>query len=469
MLDHLFGRGAARHSQAGRAHLTKIMTLVVLLCSLGIALLVVAGSIRYGGFDGFVLRVRAEIASYRPHPSLVPTPIGYDAESVAVILSPTPALSKTTLPSPTPTRPDTPTPGQAPAQPPTATPPPTVTPTPTLTSTPTVTPTPAYRPAREFVELQGLVHMWQTWNNCGPATLAMDLSYFACSIDQADVAAEMRPNREDKNVSPDELAAFARSQGLEALVRVNGSAERLRLLLSNDLPVIVETWVEEEPDDGLGHYRLLTGYDDVAQEWIAYDSLVSAGVEADRPYAGIRLGYDQTARWWAVFNRVYVVIYTSETAPVVRGILGSDYDETAMWQRALQSAEQEVQQSPKDPFAWFNLGTDLVAAGEFERAASAYDQARTIGLPWRMLWYQFGPFSAYYHSGRHEELIALARATIAVTGQVEELHYWLGMGLRATGDAEGAAAEAFRRALSLNGNYVEAAEALAGATAEIGE
>jgi tetratricopeptide (TPR) repeat protein len=119
-----------------------------------------------------------------------------------------------------------------------------------------------------------------------------------------------------------------------------------------------------------------------------------------------------------------------------------------------------VEERPEDPFAWFNLGTSLVAAKEFEQAARAYDQARTIGLPWRMLWYQFGPFEAYYHAGRYEELISLARATLDVTIHVEEVHYWLGMSLLETGDVEGAR-KAFRRALKQRPDYAEAAEALA--------
>ena len=98
--------------------------------------------------------------------------------------------------------------------------------------------------------------------------------------------------------------------------------------------------------------------------------------------------------------------------------------------------------------------------GEFERAARAYDQARTIGLPWRMLWYQFGPFEAYYHAGRYEELISLARATLDVTEHIEEVHYWLGMGLLETGDVAGAR-RAFRRALKQRPDYAKAAEALA--------
>ena len=36
--------------------------------------------------------------------------------------------------------------------------------------------------------------------------------------------------------------------------------------------MIVETWHEDEPNDGMGHYRLLTGYDDAAQHWTAFDS-----------------------------------------------------------------------------------------------------------------------------------------------------------------------------------------------------
>lgn len=440
----------------------KALALVFVLVSIGVVALAVVGSVRYGGWDGLVLRVRAEIAARRPHPVLVPTPIAYDAEAVAFVSSPTLPLPTATQPVAAPTK-STPTSTHvSPEKPPTATPSPTRTSTPTLT--PTWTPVPVHRPALPSVELTGLVHMWQTWNNCGPATLAMGLSYFGCPVDQSDVAAQMRPNREDKNVSPEELAAFARSQGLEALVRVNGDADRLRVLLSNGLPVVIESWVEEEPGEGLGHYRLLTGYDNALQEWIAYDSYISAGVDPTQPYRGIRLPYGQTAQWWAVFNHVYVVIYRAEAEPLVHSILGGDLDDTTMWQRAVRSAEQEVQQRPEDPFAWFNLGTDLVAVGQFERAAGAYDRARTIGLPWRMLWYQFGPFEAYYYAGRHEELIALARATLEVTEHVEEVHYWLGLGLQATDDREGAV-RAFRRALTLNPGYAQAAEALA----EMGE
>jgi tetratricopeptide (TPR) repeat protein len=261
--------------------------------------------------------------------------------------------------------------------------------------------------------------MWQTWNNCGPATLAMNLSYYGLKTTQADVATGIRPNKEDKNVSPEELAAFARAQGLQALVLANGEPDRLRQLLASGAPVLVETWHEPKPNDGMGHYRLLTGYDDAEQLWIAYDSYDAKGIDRNKPYAGIRIPYGELGPLWKVFNHQYIVIYTPALAAKVQGILGADLDEEGMWQRALVDAQAAVEQNTTDAFAWFNLGSDLTALGHYEEAAKSYDKARQIGLPWRMLWYQFGPFQAYYAVGRYEEVVALANATIRTAKYAE--------------------------------------------------
>ena len=302
--------------------------------------------------------------------------------------------------------------------------------------------------------------MWQTWNNCGPATLAMNLSYFGSHATQAQAAATIRPNKEDKNVSPEELAAFARSQGLQAIARVNGRPELLRGLLASGIPVLIETWHEPKPNDGMGHYRLLTGYDDAEQVWIAYDSYDATGVDRNKPYAGIHIPYRELDALWMVFNRQYVVIYTPALAAEVNRILGDDLQDEAMWQRALADAESAVVQDPAAAFAWFNLGSDLAAVGRFEEATKAYDKARHIGLPWRMFWYQFGPLEAYYQAGRYEEVIALANATIRTAKYVEELYYWRGLAQQARAQTAEARAS-FQRALEMNRHYVPAAEALA--------
>ena len=119
----------------------------------------------------------------------------------------------------------------------------------------------------------------------------------------------------------------------------------------------------------------------------------------------------------------------------------------------------EVEARPKDGFAWFALGTNLLATGRPADAAAAYDRARFIGLPFRTMWYQFGAFQAYYESGRYEEVLALADATIRVTADVEELHYWRGRALAALGDVEGAR-QALQRALAQRPDFPEAVGAL---------
>lgn len=334
-------------------------------------------------------------------------------------------------------------------------------PEPTATFAPLPTPVPAYQPAQPAVTLSGINHEWQTWNNCGPATLAMNLSYFGSTLDQAAIGAVLRRHPDDKNVSPEELAAFAAGQGYHAQMRVNGSADLMRLLLSNGIPVLIETWLEEEPNDGMGHYRLLVGYDDAGQYWIGYDAYVDTGLFSSiGPYRGIRMDYAETDALWKVFNRTYLLIYTDAQVPIVTSIYGETLDQTVMWQQATQEAQAIVQQTPNDAFTWFNLGTDLTALGDYNGAAQAYDQARRLGLPWRMLWYQYGPFQAYYAVGRAQDVLNLADATLATTQNIEELHYWRGQALAALGNpAE--AQRAWQQALTLNPDYRPAGEALA--------
>ena len=65
-------------------------------------------------------------------------------------------------------------------------------------------------------------------------------------------------------------------------------------------------------------------------------------------------------------------------------------------------------------FAWFNKGSNHNVLGEYTEAAFAYDFAFTLYRelpvalrPWRMMWYQSGPYEAYYQTGRYEDVIGL--------------------------------------------------------------
>jgi hypothetical protein len=61
--------------------------------------------------------------------------------------------------------------------------------------------------------LSGFTHTYQGWNNCGPATITMTMSYWGVENTQDDAAAFLKPDPEDRNVRPDEIAAYVNSLG----------------------------------------------------------------------------------------------------------------------------------------------------------------------------------------------------------------------------------------------------------------
>ncbi len=337
---------------------------------------------------------------------------------------------------------------------PTPSPSPTYTATPTATPipspTPTPTPTPFVTPVADQVLLEPMSHVWQTWNNCGPATVAMCLSYFGRAETQSDVAVVLRPDAEDKNINPQEMAAYVQSLGLGAVARVNGRDEVLKSLLSNGIPVIVEQWHVPEDDPGMGHYRLVRGYDEVEAVFITHDSLTGPNE---------RLTYAEFDEGWRVFNRAYVVVYPPEKQQVVEAILGAETDDLTMYQEAVTRAQEEVD-AVGDVFAWFNLGSSYVGLGQYAAAADAYQHALDIGLPRRMLWYQFGPFIAYDALGEYQKVLDLSASVLAQTPNIEELHYYRGRAYLGLGDVDQARAE-FELAVQYNPHYAEAIQALA--------
>jgi tetratricopeptide (TPR) repeat protein len=172
------------------------------------------------------------------------------------------------------------------------------------------------------------------------------------------------------------------------------------------------------------------------------------------------VAYDALDWYWSHFNRTFIIVYTPDQTETVMQLLGPDADPASNAAASLAAAQAETSANPSNPFAWFNVGTNFVALGEYESAAVAYDQARSLGLPWRMTWYQFGIFEAYYRAGRFDDVTALADATLAQTPYIEELWYYRGLVHQARGAVDAARGQ-FNQALHYNPNFTAAANALA--------
>jgi tetratricopeptide (TPR) repeat protein len=305
------------------------------------------------------------------------------------------------------------------------------------------------------VILSGFEHSYQMWNNCGPATLSTYLSYYGVDATQQQVQVYVKPNIEDRNVRPEELQAYTRSVGLDMLIRINGNINLLRRLIDAGYPVMIEKGFDPEPDrlGWMGHYLLLYGYNDTERTFWTMDSYLGPGQ---------REPYDHIDAWWRHFNRVYMVAYRPEQAAEVAALIGADMDDAIMIANALAAAQADVQNNLEDPFGWFNLGSVLAAAGDYENAATAFDVARSKGTPWRMLWYQFGPYEAYLHVGgdRLYDVIALAESILSNNEYSEEAYYYRGLALAALGNSADAIAD-FNRALKYNPHFEPALSALA--------
>jgi tetratricopeptide (TPR) repeat protein len=276
--------------------------------------------------------------------------------------------------------------------------------------------------------------------------------------DQYDISNLLKPERADRNVNIEELSYFVRTRAgwLDVQFRVGGNIELLKHFLSIGMPIMIEEGTELDTeywpndDSWAGHYLLLTGYDDRAQTFTGQDTYYGA----DR-----QISYQKLDQNWKAFNRVYFVLYPHEREAEVRGILGPDWDLDFNRQQALEAAKNETVSDPQDAFAWFNMGSNLVYFERYEEAAQAYDTARQLGLPQRMLRYQFGPFIAYFHSFRMDDLMALTEYALQRTQNSEEAMLWRGWGFYRQGNSAEALAY-FQNALEANRYYLDAEYAI---------
>jgi tetratricopeptide (TPR) repeat protein len=202
----------------------------------------------------------------------------------------------------------------------------------------------------------------------------------------------------------------------------------------------------------MGHYLFIVGYDDAQRVVITQDSYL--GPDSLVEYN--LLIYD-----WRAFNFVYLVAYPWDRQPEVVALLGTDADLEANRAATLQLAreETEILEGQSLAFAFFNLGSTHVARYEYVDAANSYDMARYLGLPWRFLWYQTGPYFAYFYSGRYQDVIDLANETLNAQEHLEESWYWRGMARFQLGDRQGAIDD-WRSALRWHPGFPPALEQL---------
>ncbi len=171
--------------------------------------------------------------------------------------------------------------------------------------------------APTHVMLDPVGQVWQTLNNCGPASVAMILAYYGHPVTQAAAQTVLRPDPEQWGMLPGAVPPYVAGFGLEARILDHGTADNIKSLLNQGVPVIVAQWLSE--DNPLPHYRVVVGFDDAKGTFIVNDGDLGFGRS---------IAYKDFDELWDVYNNLYLPIYPTGDAASVRDLLGSQWDYT---------------------------------------------------------------------------------------------------------------------------------------------
>lgn len=352
----------------------------------------------------------------------------------------------------------------------------TLTPIPVPTLKPTITTTPL--PATVMLEGIKYENQHGRLNYCGPANFSMALTFWGWDGNRDVIGKMVMPiNDKDKNVMPYELQDYITENvpGMSSVIRNGGDIEALRRLVSAGFPVVVEMGIYEVDINGkyswMGHYGFVTGYDDTSQMIIYQDSYQPDPEK--NPGPNRKIAYEKFIEGWRAFNYVFIVVYPVEKQNDVLTLLGPLADEEQANRHALSVAQSEGNSlgGVDQFFAWFNAGTSHVALFQYADAAIAYDYAFSLYAdldtndsirPYRMMWYQTGPYKAYFYTNRFADVINLANITLnetISTPTLEESLVWRGRAFYMLGNTQ-AAIDDYRAALKVHTEWQPALQAL---------
>lgn len=274
----------------------------------------------------------------------------------------------------------------------------------TITQTPLgkeMVPSPTLPTAPNTYTIPQRLHVFQSFNNCGPATLSMALSYFDINIDQQELGQALRPyqipggDNDDKSVTLEEVANHAETYGLTSYLRPNGDMEKLKQLISNDIPVVTRSWLHINED--IGHYRIIRGYDETKQVIIQDDSLEGKNLQI--PYADF-------FEMWKPFNYEYLVIVDDSKKDLVEQILGEDVDTTTAWSNAKIRIQNELTNDPENIHLRFALSRIYYYLNDYKSSVNEFNAVESR-LSFRTLWYQIEPIKSLYMDGEYDRVLSL--------------------------------------------------------------
>ncbi len=218
-------------------------------------------------------------------------------------------------------------------------------------------------------ELATMDHVWQTWNNCGPASVVMALSTLGLDVPQEEARLALRGEDIRRGMPAQNVDPWLRARsGLRAVARTNGTQDQVKRFIANGFPMIVTQWLDDPPSR-IAHYRVVRGYDDARAVFYVNDPMRGANVA---------LTYEWFVENWKPFGYRYLVVYRPEDEARVKALVGGDWDETLMRERLYLRARADVLRDGSAT-TWLSYGEAAYQHGKFAEAVTAFERGLASG------------------------------------------------------------------------------------------
>lgn len=219
-------------------------------------------------------------------------------------------------------------------------------------------------------DLGDVKHLWQTLNNCGPASVVMALSTFGVDADQETARLALRGPDVRRGMSPVPVDPWVQQlYGLRSIWRNNGTEAEIKALISNGFAPMVTQWMVDPEIERVAHWRTIVGYDDAKGVFYTNDPMRGRYVP---------LTYAWFDRNWQPFSYRYLVIYRPADEALLKAIVGPDWSERTMRQRFYERTKAEALER-QDSASWLVHGEASYQNGMFAEAVAAFERGLGLG------------------------------------------------------------------------------------------
>src|SRR5437867_12132295 len=228
-------------------------------------------------------------------------------------------------------------------------------------------PDPRSAPASASIDMK---HVWQSLNNCGPASVVMALSSLGIDVSQEDARIPLRGANVLSGMGPQKVDPWISANfGLRAVWRNNGTNDLLRRLVANGFTPMVTQWMQDPSISRIAHWRVVRGYDDALATFYVNDPMLGNMVP---------LSYQWFQKNWQSFSYRYMVIYDPKDEALVKWIIGADWNDAKMRQNFYERTRADAY-SQDTSAAWLAYGEAAYGYGLFREAVSAFERGMALG------------------------------------------------------------------------------------------